>query len=272
MMGGLAYMTGRPGDPLRAGTSASTTSWAACSARSACWARCASAASPAGAWKCSRALFENNVFLVGQHMLQFAMTGKHRGADAGARRPVGVYDVFTVKDGEQIFLAAVSDTQWITFCDALGFDDLKADPALATNNERVAARPALLSRLGERLQRLSAAELSRAFEGPACRSRRSCRPEAAARRPAPAAPPAAWPTSRCTDGERAGADGEDHAVPAHAGRPAPGRAPEPPRVGEHTREVLAALGYRGTRDRRADRSTRSGLNQRHPRSTRRQHR
>ena len=51
-----------------------------------------------------------------------------------------MYDVFTVKDGEQIFLAAVSDAQWLTFCDALGFADLKAEPALATNNQRLGVR------------------------------------------------------------------------------------------------------------------------------------
>ena len=59
--------------------------------------------------------------------------------------------MFTVKDGEQIFLAAVSDAQWQIFCDVLGFADLKADPALATNNERVRVRPRLLATLRERL-------------------------------------------------------------------------------------------------------------------------
>ena len=63
------------------------------------------------------ALFENNVFLIGQHMLQFAMTGKHPAPMPARDNPWAVYDVFTVKDGEQIFLAAVSDAQWQTFCD-----------------------------------------------------------------------------------------------------------------------------------------------------------
>ncbi|WP_422823792.1 hypothetical protein [Variovorax robiniae] len=31
--------------------------------------------------------------------------------------PGAVYDVFTVRNGEQIFLAAVSDAQWLLFCD-----------------------------------------------------------------------------------------------------------------------------------------------------------
>ena len=72
--------------------------------------------------------------------------------------------MFTVRDGEQIFLAAVSDAQWITFCDALGFADLKADHALATNNARVQVRPALLRTLAERLAGHSADELAALFE------------------------------------------------------------------------------------------------------------
>jgi crotonobetainyl-CoA:carnitine CoA-transferase CaiB-like acyl-CoA transferase len=75
-----------------------------------------------------------------------------------------VYDVFTVRDGEQIFLAAVSDAQWRIFCDLLGFDDLKADLALKTNNDRVRARPRLLQVLRDRLAQRSAAELSALFE------------------------------------------------------------------------------------------------------------
>ena len=125
------------------------------------------------------ALFENNVFLIGQHMLQYAMTGKHAAADAGARQsPWAVYDVFTVTDGEQIFLAAVSDTQWQTFCDALGFADLKADPSLATNNQRVRAAARRCSpTLRERLARATADELAERS------SRRAGLPYAPIRRP-----------------------------------------------------------------------------------------
>jgi len=72
--------------------------------------------------------------------------------------------VFTVTGGEQIVLAAVSDPQWETFCDALGFADLKADASLATNNLRVQKRPWLLATLGERLAKHSADELADIFE------------------------------------------------------------------------------------------------------------
>ena len=110
------------------------------------------------------ALYENNIFLVGQHMLQYAITGVPAQPMPARISPWAIYDVFTVKDGEQIFLAAVSDAQWHVFCDTLGFADLKADPALKSNNDRVRARPTLLPEIGRRLQAFSAAELSQRFE------------------------------------------------------------------------------------------------------------
>ena len=110
------------------------------------------------------ALFENNVFLVAQHMLQFAATG--RAADPMPSRisAWGIYDVFTVQDGAQIFLAVVSDRQWAVFCRAFELADLQADPRLTTNNDRVRARDWLLPLLRARLALHSAAELASAFE------------------------------------------------------------------------------------------------------------
>src|SRR6185295_3806064 len=78
------------------------------------------------------ALFENNVFLVAQHMMQFAITGRAAAPMPSRISAWGIYDVFSVKDGEQIFLAVVSDTQWALFCDAFGFAALKSDARLAT--------------------------------------------------------------------------------------------------------------------------------------------
>ena len=75
-----------------------------------------------------------------------------------------IYDVFTVKNDEQIFLAVVSDTQWSIFCDAFGFAELRADPRLATNNDRVRARDWMMPMLRERLASSAAAELAGVFE------------------------------------------------------------------------------------------------------------
>ncbi|WP_326539680.1 CaiB/BaiF CoA transferase family protein [Pseudorhodoferax sp.] len=163
MMGGLAYMTGRPGDPIRAGTSVNDIMGGLFGAIGVLGALIQRGITGRG-MEVQSALFENNVFLVGQHMLQYAVTGEAARPMPDRVNPWAVYDVFTVRDGEQIFLAAVSDAQWRTMCDALGLQDLKDDPALATNNDRVRVRPQLLQTLRERLAHRSVAELAAIFE------------------------------------------------------------------------------------------------------------
>jgi crotonobetainyl-CoA:carnitine CoA-transferase CaiB-like acyl-CoA transferase len=110
------------------------------------------------------ALFENNVFLVAQHMMQFAVTGKPASPMPSRISAWAIYDVFKVKDGEMIFLAVVSDTQWAIFCDAFGLAEFKADSRLVTNNQRVHAREWLIPMLRERLAHRSAQELGKIFE------------------------------------------------------------------------------------------------------------
>ncbi len=163
MMGGLAYMTGRPGDPLRAGSSVNDIMGGMFGAIGA-MAALAQREKTGRGQEVQSALFENNVFLVAQHMMQFAVTGQPAAPMPGRISAWAVYDVFTVKDGEQVFLAAVSDSQWKTFCDAFGYADLLADPRLATNNERVRAREWLIPLLRKRLAPHRAAELSAIFE------------------------------------------------------------------------------------------------------------
>ena len=115
MMGGLAYMTGRPGDPLRAGTSVNDIMGGMFGAIGVMGALIQRGITGRGQ-EVQSALFENNVFLVGQHMLQYAITGQAASPMPDRISAWAVYDVFTVKDGEQIFLAAVSDAQWKVFC------------------------------------------------------------------------------------------------------------------------------------------------------------
>src|SRR3954468_18668971 len=159
MMGGLAYMTGRPGGPPCAGTTVNDIMGGLFGAVAVLGALIQRGITGRG-MEVQSALYENNVFLMGQHMLQFAVTGRHPAPMPARDNPWSVYDVFTVKNGEQIFLAAVSDAQWLTFCDTLGFADLKAEPGLATNNQRVLERPRLLKAIAERVRHRSAAELA----------------------------------------------------------------------------------------------------------------
>ena len=163
MMGGLAYMTGRPGDPLRAGSSVNDIMGGVFGALGAMAALMQRQQTGKGQ-EVQAALFENNIFLVAQHMMQFAVTGQAAAPMPQKISPWGIYDVFSVKDQAQIFLAVVSDTQWSVFCDAFGFADWRSDERLRSNNDRVLARPWLLPALRERLAEHSASALAAVFE------------------------------------------------------------------------------------------------------------
>jgi crotonobetainyl-CoA:carnitine CoA-transferase CaiB-like acyl-CoA transferase len=163
MMGGLAYMTGPEGRPLRAGTSVNDIMGGMFGAIGAL-AALAQRHQTGKGQEVQSALFENNVMLVAQHMMQFAVTGKPAGPMPSRISAWAVYDVFTVKDDEQVFLAAVSDTQWHLMCNEFGFADLKSDERLKSNNDRVRARDWMMPILRERFAPHSAKELSARFE------------------------------------------------------------------------------------------------------------
>ena len=241
MMGGLAYMTGRPGDPLRAGSSVNDIMGGMFGAIGALGALIQRGITGKGQ-EVQSALYENNVFLVGQHMMQYAMTGKAASPMPDRISAWAVYDVFTVKGGEQIFLAAVSDAQWATFCTVLGFADLLADARFATNNQRVQARAALLPVLRERLALHSAAGLSALFE-------KAGLPFAPIRRPEELyddehlLATGGLADIVLPDGARAGQSAKTTLLPFTMDGQRLGVRLQPPRKGEHTSEVLAGIGY-----------------------------
>lgn len=241
MMGGLAYMTGRPGDPLRAGTSVNDIMGGMFGAIGILAALIERGATGKGQ-EVQSALFENNIFLVGQHMLQYAITGVAAAPMPERISAWALYDVFTVKDQEQIFLAAVSDAQWKVFCNALGFTDLLSRPELATNNDRVRLRPALLADLRERLATYTAAELSELFEKHGLPFAPIVRPEDLFDDPHLQAT-GGLAEIRLTDGERAGQITRAALLPLTMTGERLGVRSNPPTLGEHTGEVLAALGY-----------------------------
>ena len=240
MMGGLAYMTGRAGDPLRAGTSVNDIMGGMFGAIGA-MAALAQREKTGRGQEVQSALFENNVFLVAQHMLQFAVTGQPAAPMPERISPWGIYDVFRVKDGEQIFLAVVSDSAWTLFCGLFGMDDLVADPRLASNNDRVHARDWLIPALRTRMAPFSASEIAAVFEANALPYAPITRPHDLLDDPHLLATgglaPMTLPDGRAThtvllpltlDGQRAGL------------------RLNPPRLGEHSAELLRGLGYSDT--------------------------
>lgn len=241
MMGGLAYMTGRPGDPLRAGTSVNDIMGGMFGAIGVMGALIQRGISGRGQ-SVQASLFENNVFLVGQHMLQHAITGVAAEPMPNRISAWAVYDVFTVRDGEQIFLAAVSDPQWKTFCEAFGFHDLLSDPALANNNLRVGMRPTLIPELKMRLAAFSAAELAALFEREGLPYAPIMRPEQLFDDPHLQAT-GGLAEVRLTDGPGAGGTAQAALLPLTLAGDRLGVRLQPPFQGEHTEALLAGLGY-----------------------------
>jgi len=147
MMGGLAYMTGPVGRPLRAGTSVNDIMGGMFGAIGVLAALRERDTTGRGQ-EVQSALFENCVFLSAQHMQQYSMTHEAPPPMPSRVSAWSVYDVFTLADGEQLFIGAVSDRQFATLCEVLQCSELAAEPQFASNALRVAARPQLLERLG----------------------------------------------------------------------------------------------------------------------------
>ena len=237
MMGGLAYMTGRTGDPLRAGSSVNDIMGGMFGAMGAMAALAQRAVTGKGQ-EVQSALFENNVFLVAQHMMQFAVTGEAAAPMPSRISAWAVYDVFTVKGGEQIFLAVVSDTQWALFCKAFDLADLQADPRLVTNNDRVRAREWLLPMLRTRMSEHSAAELSRVFEDNGLPFAPITMPQDLFHDPHLLATGGLAPI-QLPDGR----DCQVPLLPITMSGERPGVRSNPPRLGEHTDALLMEAGY-----------------------------
>ncbi len=139
MMGGLAYMTGPPGQPLRAGSSVIDIMGGMFGVIAILAAVQERQTSGTGQ-KVTSALFENVVYLMGQHMAQTATTGSPPPPMSVRVSAWAVYDIFETKDDEQVFVGVVSDGQWKSFCAAFGLTDFREDKAMDLNANRVAKR------------------------------------------------------------------------------------------------------------------------------------
>ena len=244
MMGGLAYMTGPEGRPLRAGSSVNDIMGGLFGAIGAMAALRQRDATGRGS-EVQSALFENNVLLMAQHMMQFALTGQAAAPMPSRISAWAVYDVFTVRDGQQIFLAAVSDSQWAQLCEEFGFDDLQHDERLRSNNDRVRAREWMMPILRERFAALAAEELARRFEARGLPYAPITRPQALFDDPHLLATGGLAPTEVPADASGAGKPVSTRSalLPLTLdGQRLPLRH-NPPSIGQHSRQVLQALGY-----------------------------
>ena len=235
MMGGLAYMTGLPDRPLRAGSSVIDIMGGTFAAVGILAALRERERTGRGQVVTS-ALFESTAYLVAQHMAQYELTGEAP-LPMSVKRPTwGVYDIFDTADGGRLFVGVVTDTQWEVFCREFGAPQLATDPRLKTNVMRVRERGWLLPRVAEMMKQHTQAELAAKLEAIGLPF-------------APIAKP--WdllddPHLKASGGllemKIGGKRLRVPALPLALGAGRLGKRSDPPAIGEHGRELLAGLG------------------------------
>ena len=236
MMGGLAYMTGRPGDPLRAGTSIVDITggmFGYIGILTALYER-----EKTGAGKLVKSsLFETTAFLMGQHMAYAAITKVQVPPMPARVRAWSVYKIFNTKDKDQIFIGIISEKHWERFCEIFEWNDWTNDERLKINNGRIDNRAWFLPELDKRLAIFTKKEIIQ-----------KC--EAAAIPFAPIATPEdLFEDVQLNEGGSLLAttlpDGTETKLPKfpleYEGAEISVRL-NPPRIGEHTSELLQSMG------------------------------
>jgi crotonobetainyl-CoA:carnitine CoA-transferase CaiB-like acyl-CoA transferase len=241
MMGGLAYMTGPPGQPLRAGTSVIDVQGGMFGALGVIAALYQRHATGRGQYVVA-SLYESTVFLVGQHMAQFAVTGK-----AAAPMPVrvsawAIYQVFETGDNEQVFVGVVSDKQWKLLCEAFDLKEFAADRSLDTNTDRVTHKERILPVIKAAFRKYTKQELMAKLEKTGLPFAPITKPEELFDDSHLEASEGLLPLT-VTDGPRKGEKTRLPALPLEMGGRRFGVHRDIPRAGEHSREVLKETGY-----------------------------
>lgn len=235
MMGGLAYMTGPPGRPLRAGASVIDVTGGMFGVIGILSALHERGVTGRGQ-KLVASLFETTAYLVGQHMAQFAVTGKPAAPMPARVSAWAIYDVFETKD-EPVFIGVVTDALWEKFCALFGLDALWADESLRKNNSRVMARDRILPVIRDLIGGMSRAEVIAKLDGTGMPFAPIGKPEEL------------FDDPHLNQGGLEPVildDGRETRLPTIPLEMAGGRPGTPQtlaKAGEHSRDVLAALGY-----------------------------
>jgi crotonobetainyl-CoA:carnitine CoA-transferase CaiB-like acyl-CoA transferase len=167
MAGGLAFMTGPKGKPMRAGASVVDVGAAAYGIVAVLAALHQREHTGVGQ-KITAGLYETTVYWVGQWLANHAATGEPSvpmpEMRQGTRMGWGIYQLFEASDGEQVFIGITSNAHWERFCKEFALGELLADENLNDNAKRVAARGWLPGRIGEEMRKYSSGELAERLE------------------------------------------------------------------------------------------------------------
>jgi crotonobetainyl-CoA:carnitine CoA-transferase CaiB-like acyl-CoA transferase len=239
---GLAYMTGPPGRPLRAGASIVDILGAVFGVIAVQAALRERDRTGEGQRVCS-SLFESAVFLMGSHMAGLAATGEAPPPMPARRGAWGIYDVFDTAGGGQLFIGVTSDQQWLRFTQGFGLEAMAADPRVATNALRAGARPWLIPALQEVFLQHDQDEVARRCEAAGISWAPVGKPADLFEDPHLAASGGLLQTAISALG--GGAMFGLPALPVEfgEGRDRAGLVRQPPKMGEHNAEVLAEAGF-----------------------------
>ncbi len=235
-MAGLAYMTGPPGQPLRAGTSVVDIMGGAF-AVIAIQAALRERERTGRGQLLKSALFESTAFLMAQHLAGQAITGRPPPPMPAREGAWAIYEPFATADGEQIFVGITSDRQWRRFCEHFGRADLLENPAYKANEDRVRERPTLLPTVAAIIAKHTRQELAELFD-------RIDIPFAPVAKPGDLFDdPQLNAAGRMLDVDLAGGiSAKLPRLPLEIGDHDLGLRAQPPMVGEHTGEILDELG------------------------------
>ena len=236
MMGGLAYMTGPPGRPLRAGTSVIDVTGGMFGAMGVLAALNERHSTGTGK-HVSASLFETTVFLVGQHMAQKAVTGTPAAPMPARVSSWAIYQLFDTKDGEQVFVGVVSDGQWKILCNAFGLQHLLDDPDLVENRDRVIHKDKFLPQIIDKFKSMTKIELMEKIENLGLPFAPIGKPEDMFDDPHLNAGGGLL-DMEMEDGQRC----KLPALPISLDGDRLGLALDPPKVGEHNADILKSIG------------------------------
>ncbi len=234
MQAGLAYMTGPPGRPLRAGAPVNDMMGGMFGVIAIMGALRQRDATGQGQHLQS-GLFENAAFLMSTTMLQQALSGQDPLPMPAGRRSWGVYDVFDTRDGGQIFIGVVTDRQWEIFLRELG-EPVLDNPDYATNTERAKRRETLIPLVQSLLVKHDIAALETMCERAGLPFSRIAKPWDLFDDPHLKANGGLL-TVTLPDGRRASVP----ALPIQFGADRLGVRLDLPRIGEHDEEILSPL-------------------------------
>jgi crotonobetainyl-CoA:carnitine CoA-transferase CaiB-like acyl-CoA transferase len=163
MATGLAYMTGSRETPLRVGSSINDIMGGMFGVIGILAALIERQKTQRGK-EIRVGLFENCLFTVAQHMVQYQITGVPAAPMPQRSQSWPVYDIFDTADARRVFVAIVTESNWTALCTNLALEELLSDPTLKSTPDRIEARPRILPLIRERFGGFVLADLERLLD------------------------------------------------------------------------------------------------------------